>query len=211
MTDNSKPDSILSKLGQYEAENRATKPLYDEWAQTYEHDLLVNLGYTAHKIAAAALADILINRTAGIIDIGCGTGLVGQELAHVGFTTIDGIDISTDMLSHAKDKSVYRNLLTGDMNGRTTIGDATYDAAICAGSFAPGHLGPESHAEFIRIVKPGSPIVIFMNGVHFHNDGYEAHIKALEDLGLWQVISITGHNYMTKLDRPGTLIITRKT
>lgn len=201
---------ILSKLEAYEAQNLSTKPLYDEWSQNYENDLLIDLGYTAHIIVADALANILPNRQASIIDIGCGTGLVAQELNRHGFTQIDGIDISQHMLVHAKAKGIYRNLLIGDMNGRTSITDNCYDAAICAGSFAPGHLGPESYREIIRLVRPGSPIVIFMNGMHFIADNYQSHIQALEQEGLWQLIDICAHNYMSALDRPGRLILTLK-
>lgn len=202
--------SILQRLGQYEAENRATKPLYDEWAHTYEDDLLVKLGYSAHRIASQALATLLDDRTASIIDIGCGTGLVGQELARLGFAVMDGIDISPDMLVHARAKAIYRNLMTGDLNARTAIAGASYDALICAGSFAPGHLGPEAFPEFIRLVKPGGTLVIFMNGVHFVKDGYEEHLRKLEAEGKWKINGIKAFNYMTALDRPGRLITTGK-
>jgi ubiquinone/menaquinone biosynthesis C-methylase UbiE len=201
---------ILSKLEEYEAKNLSTKPLYDEWSNNYENDLLNNLGYSAHTIVAAALANLLPNRQAAIIDIGCGTGLVAQELNRHGFTNIDGIDISEDMLTHAKAKAIYGNLVIGDMNDRTSITDNSYDAAICAGSFAPGHLGPQSYREIIRFVRPNSPIAIFMNGVHFVDDNYEDHIQALEQAGFWELIEITAHNYMSALDRPGRLILTRK-
>jgi SAM-dependent methyltransferase len=201
---------ILHKLEEYEAQNLSTKPLYDEWSHTYENDLLNNLGYTAHIIVAEALAGLLPNRQVSIIDIGCGTGLVGQELCRHGFTNIDGIDISEDMLAHAKAKTIYGNLVSGDMNGKTSVPGNSYDAAICAGSFAPGHLGPESYREIIRFVRPGSPIAIFMNGVHFVEDDYEAHIQALEQDGHWQRIAISTHNYMSTLERPGRLILTRK-
>lgn len=201
---------ILSKLEQYEAQKLSTKPLYDEWSHNYENDLLNNLGYNAHIIVADALAGLLPNRQAPIIDIGCGTGLVAHELNRHGFTTIDGIDISEDMLAHAKAKTIYGNLVIGDMNARTSILNNSYDAAICAGSFAPGHLGPESYREIIRFVRKGSPIAIFMNGVHFVSDNYEGHIRTLEQEGLWDLIEITEHNYMSSLDRPGRLIITRK-
>ena len=211
MADTPDPSSILQKLGRYEAENRSTKPLYDEWAQSYENDLVNKLGYSAHRIAAEALTNSVEDRNATIMDIGCGTGLVGLELARHGFSTVDGLDISPEMISHARTKSIYRDLLIGDMNVRTAVPDAAYDAIICAGSFAPGHLGPGSHLEFIRIVKPGGIMVIFMNGVHFEIDRYEAHITALERQGLWQVISVTPHTYMTAVDRPGRLIMTRRT
>ncbi len=210
MENDSRRNSILEKLADYEAQRKSTKPLYDQWSRSYDTDLLDNLGYTAHLIAAGALAKLLPNRDAAIIDIGCGTGLVGGELARLGFTTIDGIDISEDMLGFADSKAIYRNLVTGNMNGRTHLADETYDAAICAGSFAPGHLGPESYREIIRLVKAGSPIVIFMNGVHFVDDNYEAEILALEQEGLWQRVEITSHNYMSAVERPGRLIIMRK-
>lgn len=96
------------------------------------------------------------------------------------------------------------------MQKRTSLEDAAYDALICAGSFAPGHLGPESYPEFIRLVRPGSPIVIFMNGAHYLEDGYEEHIRRLEAEGRWEVIGISAFNYMSALERPGRLIIAGK-
>jgi SAM-dependent methyltransferase len=211
MPNEPKTNAILIKLAEYEAQGKSTKPLYDKWSQNYENDLVNNLGYTAHSLAAQALTKHLPNRHASIIDIGCGTGLVGLELTRLGFTTIDGIDISEDMISFADAKAIYRNLVTGDMNAHTHLADQAYDAAICAGSFAPGHLGPESYREILRLVRSGSPIVIFMNGIHFIKDHYQAHIEALEKEGLWQLIDISEHNYMSALERPGRLIITRKT
>ena len=205
-----KPNSMLEKLAGYEAEGKPTKPLYDEWSKNYEADLIGNLGYTGHVIAANALKGLVQNKAAKIIDIGCGTGLVGQELQDGGYWQIDGLDISVAMLAEAKAKNIYRNLFEGDMQKRTSLDDAAYDAVICAGSFAPGHLGPESYPEFIRLVRPGSPIVIFMNGAHYVEDGYETHIRKLETDGMWQVIGISAFNYMSALERPGRLIMARK-
>lgn len=50
-----------------------------------------------------------------VIDFGCGTGLVGQELAKVGFKDITGIDISTEMLALAKKKECYAKLEEVDL------------------------------------------------------------------------------------------------
>jgi SAM-dependent methyltransferase len=210
MASDAKRNSILSKLADYEAQRKSTKPLYDKWSKNYEADLLNNLGYTAHIIAADALANLLPNRDAAIIDIGCGTGLVGLELTRRGFKAIDGIDISEDMLAYADAKAIYGNLVVGNMNVGTHLADQSYDAAICAGSFAPGHLGPESYPEIIRLVRPAGPIVIFMNGVHYIDDQYEQHILALEQQGLWQIVEISSHNYMSAIERPGQLIVMRK-
>lgn len=205
-----KLNSMFEKLAGYEAEGKSTKPLYDEWSHTYDADLIDNLGYTGHVIAADALKDLVRDKAAKIIDIGCGTGLVGQELQDGGYGHIDGLDISAAMLAEAKAKNIYRNLFEGDMQKLTSLEEAAYDAVICAGSFAPGHLGPESYPEFIRLARPGSPIVIFMNGAHYLEDGYETHIRKLVADGMWEVIGISAFNYMSALERPGRLIKARK-
>lgn len=205
-----KPSTILDRLATYEAAGLSTKPLYDEWSQTYESDLLGDLGYTGHLIAAGALAAILPDKAGSIIDIGCGTGLVGQELKASGYNHIDGIDISDEMLNIARPRAIYGRLMLGDLMKETVIETGAYQAAVCAGSFAPGHLGPECYPEIIRLVQPRSPIVIFMNGAHFIEDGYEAHIKRLEQAKVWQVTEIKAFNYMSALERPGRLIVARK-
>ena len=205
-----KPSTVLEKLAAYEAAKLSTQPLYDEWSQSYEQDLVGDLGYTGHLIAANALAGIAPDKAASIIDIGCGTGLVGQELTALGYTHIDGIDIAEEMLNVARPKAIYGKLVWGDLMKTTTIETGAYQAAVCAGSFAPGHLGPECYPEIIRMVQPGSPIVIFMNGAHFVEDGYQAHIDRLEQSGVWTVIEIKAFNYMSALDRPGRLIVARK-
>jgi SAM-dependent methyltransferase len=205
-----KPDGMLEKLAAYEAEGIPTKPLYDEWSQSYEADLLGKFGYCGHIIAADALKPLVHDKAAPIIDVGCGTGLVGQELKNSAYANVDGLDISTAMLAEASAKNIYVRLIEGDMQTRTSIPDAAYHAAICAGSFAPGHLGPESFPEFIRIVRPGSPIVIFMNGAHYVEDGYEAHMGKLEAQGAWIINDIKAFNYMSALDRPGRLILARR-
>jgi SAM-dependent methyltransferase len=206
-----KADGMLERLADYEAGGISTKPLYDEWSQSYEADLLGKFGYSGHIIAADAFKALVSKKSAAIIDIGCGTGLVGQELQKSGYANIDGLDISTAMLAEAKAKNIYGRLIEGDMQKRTPVEDEAYDAIICAGSFAPGHLGPECYPEFIRMARPGSPIVIFMNGAHYVEDGYEAHIRKLEDEGAWSVIGIKSFNYMSALERPGRLIMARKT
>jgi SAM-dependent methyltransferase len=202
--------AVLDKLAEYEAAKRSTQPLYDEWSQTYEQDLVGNLGYTGHLIAAKALAGVASDKAASIIDIGCGTGLVGQELKALGYTHIDGIDISEEMLNVARPKAIYGKLVSGDLMQTTVIEAGAYQAAVCAGSFAPGHLGPECYPEIIRMVQPGSPIVIFMNGAHFVEDGYQTHIDRLAQSGVWTVLEIKAFNYMNAFERPGRLIVARK-
>ncbi len=208
--DKKEPSGMLAKLANFEAAGKQTQPLYDEWSGSYEADLLGGVGYTAHIIATEAFAANCRAKPAAIIDVGCGTGLVGEELVRRGFAGIDGLDISQGMLERARAKGLYGRLIAGDLTRRTPIADATYDAAICVGSFGPGHLGPHCFPEIVRLVKPGSLVVIFMNGVHFVEDDYAGHIRRLEEAGVWAVDSIKSFNYMEALDRPGRLIIAHR-
>ena len=49
-----------------------------------------------------------------VLDLGCGTGLMGQQLARSG-RSIDGVDLSPRMLDHARAKEVYRDLHAGEV------------------------------------------------------------------------------------------------
>ena len=43
-----------------------------------------------------------------ILDLGCGSGLVGEQLHKRGYQNIDGIDLSAEFLKEAQKKGVYR-------------------------------------------------------------------------------------------------------
>ena len=83
---------------------------YDSWAESYNKDLLEQYGYCAHKLAVNAFQKVHANRKKPIIDVGCGTGLVGLEMARIGYETIDGLDVSKGMLDKARALGIYRKL-----------------------------------------------------------------------------------------------------
>ena len=49
-----------------------------------------------------------------VLDVGCGIGLVGVSLSKLGFVHLDGLDFSSQMLSEARRKGVYRELIQAD-------------------------------------------------------------------------------------------------
>jgi SAM-dependent methyltransferase len=184
--------------------------IYESWAPGYEQDMLNGFGYNAHTVSANALAGVCSERSSSIIDMGCGTGLVGQALTGHGFTVIDGADASPQMLRHAHAKGVYRHLLTVDLTAPQALPAATYDAAIAVGVFGGGHIGPEYLKSFALPVRPGGVIVLFANGIPFIEDDYRAHLLALESAGLWHLEDIHSINYMDKIERPGWLVVARR-
>ena len=82
----------------YEIEEHEVKDFYAEWASTYDSELVDGKGYALPDRCAAAFVHHVQEKAAPIIDLGCGTALLGSRLATAGFTTIDGVDYSPEML-----------------------------------------------------------------------------------------------------------------
>jgi len=93
----------------YKDEYKDPKDLYREWANTYDNELAQNEYITPIR-TAKALATFASDRSTPILDFGCGTGLSAEALISCGFSSIDGIDISSEMVGIARGKSIYRNL-----------------------------------------------------------------------------------------------------
>ena len=90
----------------YKARDAAsTRALYDDWAASYEAEVAEN-GYATPARCAEALKGQTADMSAPILDFGCGTGLSGLALKLAGFETIDGVDLSAEMLEGARSKSV---------------------------------------------------------------------------------------------------------
>ena len=119
-----------------------------------------------------------------VLDVGCGTGVVGEALRAGGLALVDGIDISPEMLAVAGTKRtdtgapVYRNLVEADLTGPIDIPDNAYGGLISAGTFTHGHLGPESFDELWRVAKPGSPCAFTVRSTHFESMGFAARLDA---------------------------------
>ncbi|MEV0050693.1 class I SAM-dependent methyltransferase [Saccharopolyspora shandongensis] len=132
--------------------------VYDEWAAEYDADMVQGMDYVAPANAANRLVH-LAGDPGPVLDAGCGTGLVGAELAQRSVAVIDGIDLSQGMLEKARARGVYRDLAKADLTRRLDIPDDTYGAAICVGTITDGHVGPEVLNELVRVVRPGGLVV----------------------------------------------------
>ncbi len=86
-----------------------TRSFYDRWSSQYDSDVKEE-GYATPERAARLLAAQMSNLTIPILDFGCGTGISGVALNRAGFSVIDGIDPSAEMLAGAGKKRVYRQL-----------------------------------------------------------------------------------------------------
>ena len=128
--------------------------LYGQWASTYDDDVFGESGFTGSARIADLLASVLPDRAQPVVDLGCGTGAVGRRLAELGVTTIDGVDLSPEMIAVAARTGAYRRLTVGDLNSLPNDPSATYAASVSAGTFTTGHVGPAAVPDLIRLLRP---------------------------------------------------------
>ena len=176
-------------------DNRLTE-VYRDWAKKYDYDNDHVLGTVSQPKSVNLLSTRLKDKTAKIIDVGCGTGLVGEKLKAKDFIYFDGIDISKDMLSIAKSRG-YRNLFLGSLNKQLPVLDDAYDAAMCIGVFTHGHVSSDRFNELCRIVKPGGYVCFTINEGVFEEYGFKDMIAEFQLNKAWEVISLYKDDYMT--------------
>ena len=99
--------TYLDKI--YSADSADLRPFYAQWAQSYDQEVGEN-GYVTPLRIAEALARHVKDLSIPILDYGCGTGVSGQAFQEAGFLTIDGVDISAEMLEVAAQKKIFRHL-----------------------------------------------------------------------------------------------------
>lgn len=160
------------------------RDLYRRWADTYDDGFAASHGYVYDRNVAAALADRSPDWNAPVLDVGCGTGLVGMALAEVGATQLEGIDLSPEMLAEAVNKSfngkaLYRKLIQADLTQPIALTWASYGAMVSAGTFTHGHLGPEPLTRLVPLLKPGGTAVIGVNSDHYQSAGFESTVAEL--------------------------------
>ena len=88
--------------------------LFDSYAPSFDQHLVVSLDYAVpEKLDEAVLAARPGAAALDVIDLGCGTGLVGHHFRKVS-GRLTGIDISARMLLSAERRKVYDELVLGD-------------------------------------------------------------------------------------------------
>lgn len=118
-----------------------------------------NWRHIAHALDVAALKAFPSKRKdeVKIIDVAAGTGFAGLELIKLGYTNIDALDVSQEMLNQAKKKNVYRRLICSYLSDQRTLEIETgqYDALTCVNAIGNKHIIQNAMTEMCRIVSKG--------------------------------------------------------
>jgi ubiquinone/menaquinone biosynthesis C-methylase UbiE len=182
--------------------------VYKEWAAAYDYDNDNLLGTVSQPLSVQIFQEYIKDKSLRIIDVGCGTGLVGVELEKGGFNNFDGIDISQEMIDIAKQRG-YAQLFIGSLNVSLPCENNEYDAALCVGVFTHGHVGSNRLDELVRIVKPGGIICFTVNEGVYDSYGFNLKIKNLESTNIWKILEIRKSDYMTKKNIKGIYCVVK--
>lgn len=186
-----------------------TKRVYGEWAETYEETMTAH-GYRSPWIVASMLTVRLSDKSTRVLDVGCGTGMTGASLARLGFTDIDGLDVSPAMLDRARAKSVYKNLVTADLLQTVDIADGAYGAAVSVGTFTFGHVGPGRITEIIRIIRPRGLFILTVRAEAWDEHGYDEYLNTLVEKGLITILDDQVQSHFDKRDQRAHFLVLGK-
>lgn len=178
-----------------------TKTAYAGWAATYDADLY-KAGYRGPAMIAAMHCRYATPGDAPILEAAVGTGLVGELLSQLGYENLVGIDMSNEMLEVANGKNLYSDLQQMRLGDPLDFPDDHFAATSVTGAFTPGHAGPESLPELIRVTRPGAPIIF---SLRVDGGAADAFIEVQDDLqekGLWEMTEKTATMNIMPLTEP---------
>ena len=130
--------------------------LFDDFSSHYDETMLEKLQYRAH-LHLRDLAERVLPRLTPpwrILDLGCGTGLVGEafkDLAAGG--RLDGLDIAPRMIEAARARAIYDELILGDLETELYAPGPNYELILAAdtmiylGDLAPAFFGVAKRLE----------------------------------------------------------------
>ncbi|KAJ7370425.1 Methyltransferase domain [Desmophyllum pertusum] len=185
----------------------AMRRIYDEWASAYDKE--TSEAGTVYLKPLAEYLDAAIkqvedkpNSEIKIMDAGAGTGKIGVELKKLGYTNVQALDISQEMLNEAKKKNAYNKFICTPLSEQRIqeIETGEFDAVICAGTLIKAHVKSSALVEIIRMVKIGGLICFTLR----YNEvaDYQDMMLELENTRRWESISKKKVPHFTAGDMP---------
>lgn len=203
MADKQFLDDLYGKAGAHNM-----KEIYRDWAASYDEEVASN-GYATPSRAAKALAQFA-DRDAAIFDIGCGTGLYGLALREEGFSTVDGCDLSPEMLEKAKATGAYRKLWVSELGEPLDFSSGPYPAVSAIGVIGSGAAPVEFFDEITSHLSPGVLFVFSLNDHTLQNPAFEAAVNASVDSGAFELLHREYGTHLPKRDIKSLVYVLKK-
>jgi predicted TPR repeat methyltransferase len=109
--------------------------LFDMYAETFDRDLVDKLNYQSPRLLAQLIAKTVpADARLDILDIGCGTGLMGEGLRSLK-RTLTGVDLSPNMLEQARRRGIYDRLIESDIAAFLDMQTDQFDLTVSTDVF----------------------------------------------------------------------------
>ncbi|MBK8456295.1 MAG: class I SAM-dependent methyltransferase [Phyllobacteriaceae bacterium] len=155
---------------------------YADWAATYDAETFRD-GYHLPFSITAFVARHVKPGDGPLLDAGCGTGITGPVLNALGYSDIEGLDLSTDMLAIATTRGAYARLTRAELGKTLPYADGRFAAFLSTGVLTAGHAPASSLDELVRIVRPGGHAIFTVRDVVLPE--FRAKMESLESAGRW--------------------------
>jgi len=210
------------------ASDRQVARIYSARAEQWDNGAGGAAGYQGHRLVANALAELGGENAASVIDLGCGTGLVG-ELLRASAGRLIGVDLSEPMLAQARQKNIYDELHCAELLDYLDRHRASCEVITSAATLI--HFGDLDaiFAASRRCLKPGGRFVftLFPNdenpegvsvgaldglgqgGCFRHGDGYVTRTAAGNGLSV-ELMRRATHEYANGAPMDGLVVSLRR-
>ncbi len=128
---------MIASLGGRPAPKRASDDYvamhFDSYAEDFDKSLVGELKYQAPKLLVRAVAKVRgRNAEAGdVLDLGCGTGLVGVEVKPMARKLV-GVDLARKMLREARKRGIYDRLVAEEVTKFARSQRGKFDIIVSA-------------------------------------------------------------------------------
>lgn len=193
----------------YDGGTNDSRELYASWASTYDNEVQKN-GYVTPERVAKALKDIVTNQSEVILDYGCGTGLSGSALQAVGFTNIDGLDVSQEMVSLAEKKSIYKKLTVFDPSTLIPVHADQYKIITAIGVIGAGAAPLEVFDNLFSLLPPSGLFGFSFNDHTLSDPNYEGKVNQCLSSGQAIILHKSYGNHLPKANLKSNIYILKK-
>ena len=195
----------------YNARNAAeTRTLYDEWADSYDAEVSKN-GYATPDRCALALAAYMPDMAVPVLDFGCSTGISGLALHRAGFATVDGLDLSAEMLRQAAAKGFYRQTILTEPDEPPAIPQGAYAAIAAIGVIGAGAAPVSIFDPLLDALNPGGKLVWSFNDHSLEDPENEAKVNTFLATGKVKLLFKDHGPHLPRLDMGSNIYVIEKT
>lgn len=141
------------------ADDGYVRKVFDQFAGSFDQQLLHNLDYRAPQLVADMLEVVLPGRTGlDVLDAGCGTGLCAP-LLRARARHLEGVDLSPGMLERARRRGGYDLLAEAELTAYLQARSCAWDVVVSADTLVYFGALEEVAAAAAGALRPGGWLV----------------------------------------------------